>query len=35
MNDYIINNSHWLERARNTRNELLHKRDKYMLSDYP
>jgi hypothetical protein len=35
MNNYIINNSHFLNRARNIRNELLNKRDKYILSDYP
>ena len=35
MNDYIINNSHFLKRARNIRNEWLNKTDKYILSDYP
>ena len=35
MNDYIINNAHFLKRARNIRNELLNKTDKYLLSDYP
>ena len=35
MNDYIINNAHFLKRARNIRNELLNKTDKYTLSDYP
>ncbi len=35
MNDYIINNAHFLKRARNKRNELLNKTDKYLLSDYP
>ena len=35
MNDYIINNAHFLKRARNIRNELLNKTDKYILSDYP
>jgi hypothetical protein len=35
MNDYIINNYHFLKRARNIRNELLNKTDKYILSDYP
>jgi hypothetical protein len=34
-NDYIINNAHFLKRARNIRNELLNKTDKYILSDYP
>ncbi len=35
MNDYKINNAHFLKRARNIRNELLNKTDKYILSDYP
>ena len=35
MNDYITNNAHFLKRARNIRNELLNKTDKYILSDYP
>ena len=35
MNDYIINNQHFLKRARNIRNELLNRTDKYILSDYP
>ena len=35
MNSYIINNAHFLKRARNIRNELLNKTDKYILSDYP
>ena len=35
MNDYIINNAHFLKRARNVRNELLNRTDKYILSDYP
>jgi hypothetical protein len=34
MNDYIIKNAHFLKRARNIRNELLNKTDKYILSDY-
>ncbi len=29
------NNAHFLKRARNIRNELLNKTDKYILSDYP
>ena len=29
------NNEHFLKRARNIRNELLNKIDKYILSDYP
>ena len=35
MNDYIINNAHFLKRARNIRNELLNKTYKFILSDYP
>ena len=35
MNDFIVNNAHFLKRARNIRNELLNKTDKYILSDYP
>ena len=35
MNDYIINNAHFLKRARNIRNELLNKTDKYVLIDFP
>ena len=35
MSDYIPNNEHFLKRARNIRNELLNKTDKYVLSDYP
>ena len=35
MNDYIINNAHFLKRARNIRNELLNKTDKYFLIDFP
>ena len=35
MNNYIINNKHFLQRARNIRNELLNKTDKYVLPDYP
>ena len=35
MNDYIINNAHFLKRARNIRNELLNKTDKKNLLDYP
>jgi len=30
-----INNEHFLRRARNIRNELLNRTDKYMLYDYP
>jgi hypothetical protein len=35
MNEYIINNAHFLKRARNIRNELLNRTDRYILSDYP
>ena len=35
MNEYIINNAHFLKRARNIRNELLNRTDKYILNDYP
>ena len=35
MNDYIVNNAHFLTRARNIRNELLNKTDKYFLIDFP
>ena len=34
-NNYIPNNEHFLKRARNTRNELLNKTDRYFLIDYP
>ena len=32
---YIPNNEHFLKRARNIRNELLNRTDRYLLSDYP
>ncbi len=35
MNDYIINNAHFLKRARNIRNELLNRTDRYFLIDFP
>ena len=35
MNDYIVNNAHFLKRYRNIRNELLNKTDKYFLIDFP
>jgi hypothetical protein len=35
MNEYIINNAHFLKRCRNIRNELLNKTDRYVLCDYP
>ena len=34
-NSYIPNNEHFLKRARNIRNELLNRTDRYILSDYP
>ena len=33
--NYIPNNEHFLKRARNIRNELLNRTDRYILSDYP
>ena len=35
MSSFIPNNEHYLKRARNIRNELLNKTDRYMLEDYP
>lgn len=35
MSSYIINNEHFLKRARNIRNTLLNKTDRYFLIDYP
>ena len=35
MNKFIPNNEHYLKRARNIRNELLNRTDRYILSDYP
>ena len=35
MNTFITNNQHFLKRARNIRNELLNKTDRYFLIDYP
>ncbi len=35
MSSFYPNNKHFLKRARNIRNELLIKTDKYLLSDYP
>ena len=32
---YIPDNKHFLKRARNIRNELLNRTDKYLLNDYP
>ena len=34
-NNFVPNNEHFLKRARNIRNELLNRTDKYLLSDYP
>ena len=34
-NSYILNNEHFLKRARNIRNELLNKTDRYFLIDFP
>ena len=34
-NNYIPDNKHFLKRARNIRNELLNKTDKYFLIDFP
>jgi len=31
----LTSNEHFLKRARNIRNELLNKTDRYMLEDYP
>ena len=35
MNNFIINNEHFLKRYRNIRNELLNKTDRYFLIDFP
>ena len=35
MSNFITNNEHFLKRARNIRNELLNKTDRYILEDYP
>ena len=34
MSNYIPNNEHFLKRARNIRNELLNKTDRYFLIDF-
>ena len=34
-NNYTPNNEHFLKRARNIRNELLNRTDRYFLIDYP
>ena len=35
MSNYTPNNEHFLKRARNIRNELLNRTDRYFLIDYP
>ena len=35
MSNYFPNNEHFLKRARNIRNELLNRTDRYILNDYP
>ncbi len=35
MSNFIPNNEHFSKRARNIRNELLNKTDRYFLIDYP
>ena len=35
MSSSLTSNEHFLKRARNIRNELLNRTDKYLLSDYP
>ena len=35
MSSFVPNNEHFLKRARNIRNELLNKTDRYILDDYP
>jgi hypothetical protein len=35
MSNYSPNNEHFLKRARNIRNELLNKTDRYFLIDHP
>ena len=35
MSNFVPNNEHFLKRARNIRNELLIRTDRYMLQDYP
>ena len=35
MTTFLTSNEHFLKRARNIRNELLNKTDRYMLEDYP
>jgi len=35
MSSFLPSNEHFLQRARNIRNELLNKTDRYILEDYP
>ena len=35
MSNIVTSNEHFLRRARNIRNELLNRTDRYMLEDYP
>ena len=35
MSNTITSNEHFLKRARNIRNELLNRTDRYILEDYP
>ncbi len=35
MSNFKPNNEHYLKRARNIRNELLNRTDRYILSDFP
>jgi hypothetical protein len=35
MSNILTSNEHFLKRARNIRNELLNRTDRYMLEDYP
>jgi len=35
MSSFVTSNEHFLKRARNIRNELLNKTDRYFLMDYP
>ena len=35
MSSFIPNNEHFLKRARNIRNELLNRTDRYFLIDFP
>jgi hypothetical protein len=35
MSSFLTSNGHFLKRARNIRNELLNKTDRYFLIDYP